>query len=199
MANDVKYPDDVPLVWPATVTRTGARKGGPWKTAQVETVVPRAVKPGERITVLPLKRAVAARDLPVTAVEEQAVAAPFPPTWTVAADASVAAFLTARPEAGHQGHRPFEVVVVYPASRRARLLAPESVAHDLPAPPATLWAAVDLTGDGKPDAAIFRFCCEQPSTAPRATGNSPCGSECLSIYVRSAGQPWRLAHQASDD
>jgi hypothetical protein len=199
MGDDVRYPGDAPLVWPATVNRTAARKGGAFKAATVEAVVPRAIKAGERVTVLPLTRGIPPRALVVASAKEQPAAPPFPPTWAVVLDATIKPLLAARPERGREKHHPFEAVMVYPANPRARLLPPLAVTADLPAAAATLWAAVDLTGDGNADAAIFRFCCEQPGTPARSTGRSPCGSECVAIYLRSPGQSWRLAHQASDD
>jgi hypothetical protein len=199
MANDAKYPADAPLVWPATVTRSAARQGGPWTRASIEAVVPRPLHPGEKVTVLPLRRALPRRELPVAVVDEQPGTPPFPSTWALVVDATVAPFLSARPDPGHEGHHPFDAIVVSPPAPKARLLARGAAGHDLPAAPATLWAAVDLTGDGKPDAAIFRFCCEQPSRPARAPGGSPCQTECVAIYLRDAGQSWRLVHQASDD
>lgn len=205
------YPSDAPLVWPATVSRTGGDKSGkaqgrpsrgPWKAASVDAVVPREVKAGELATVLPLQRSVPAQDFPLKVVHVQPGVDAFPPSWTVALDASVASFLKAKATAGWADHRPFDAVMVYPANKSARLLPLKAVA-DLPnakgASAATLWAAVDLSSDGKADVVIFRFCCDRPEAASRATGPSPCGYNCEAIYLRSKDQPWRLVHQASDD
>jgi hypothetical protein len=201
------YPQDAPVAWPAMVSRAarggGGRPGGRWKAATVEAALPRAVKAGELVTVLPLPRSLPVRDLPVTAVKEQPAMGSSPARWLVTVDASLPAFLTAKAQPGHADHRPFEAVVVQPANRRARLLSPKAAAGDLPggkgASPATLWAAVDVTGDGKADVAIFRFCCENPASAPGATGGPPCPSECEAVQVRTPGAAWRPVYEASDD
>lgn len=227
----VAYPANLPVVWPATVNRgierapsatpagdsttagkkgasQGARASGmPTKKAPVTTTVsailPRAVKPGELATVLPLKRGLPARDLPVKTVREQPAQGGFAGTWVIDVDASVAPFQSARPAAGAPSNQPFEAVVIYPATAQARVLARPSVANDLPNAPGasatTLWAAVDVTKDGKADVAIFRSCCERPTSPAHAAGAPPCQSECEQTYVRADGRPWQLVQAASDD
>jgi hypothetical protein len=200
-AQPPSYPADLPLVWPATVTRAAPSKKRPWKKATVEAIVPRKLEPGQLVTVVPLARA-APSARAVATVQPQEGVPGFPTTYLITVDAAAKPLLEAKAEPGHTDERPFEALVVSPAAPKARLLNPAAV-KDLPtgtgASPATLSAAVDLDADGKADAALFRYCCDQPATAPRRTDKSPCSPECQAIYLRGKDGAWQAVHQASDD
>jgi hypothetical protein len=109
----------------------------------------------------------------------------------------------ARPDAGASNEYPFEAVVIYPAAPSARLLSRQAIGRDVPGEggltPAVLWSAVDVDGDGRADAEIFRFCCEKPTRPTRRGGPSPCESDCEKTFVRGAGDAWTLAAQKTED
>jgi hypothetical protein len=68
------------------------------------------------------------------------------------------------PDAAHQ-NSPGQVLIVHPVARKARSLPKQSVAAgDLPRgyPLATLDAAFDLSGGGKPEAVQLTYCCKNP-------------------------------------
>ena len=208
-ADEVSYPQSAPLVWPAMVTRESehADKHGrfhpPWKTVTVGTVIPRAVSVGDAVTVLLLKRGVPAQELKVTKVKPQPAAADLmPATWVVDIDASTESFLAAKPDRGRGDDTPFDAIVIHPATPKARVHETRMRSRDLPREEGcslrTLWAAVDLESDGRPDVAIFKFCCDKPAIPTRQSGPSPCQNDCRRIYLREAGQSWRLVHEDSD-
>jgi hypothetical protein len=205
-AEDVKYPTDTPLVWPAGVTRKSAQKDRhgrfhpPWTSVTVSAVFPRPVNVGDTVTVLPLRRDVPVQELRVATVKHQPAVDEFPATWLVHLDANNESFLTAKHERNWREDTPFEVVVVHPAAPTARLLALSS--RELPkakgASPRTLWAAVDLHGDGKADAVVFRFCCNKPTAPWGPAGPPACKSHCERIFLREDDQPWRIVHEEED-
>jgi hypothetical protein len=198
-AQPAPYPDDLPLVWPATVTRSSPTSKRPWKAVAVEAIVPRRLQSNQLVTVVPLART-APGDRAVATVKAQEGVPGFPATYLVTVDGGGRALLEARAEPGHTDARPFEALIVAPAHPKARLL---KGAKDLPsgtgASAATLTAALDLDADGKADAALFRYCCEKPATAPVRTDRAPCSPECEAIYVRARDGAWTAVRQASDD
>jgi hypothetical protein len=209
-ASEPEYPSDVPLVWPATVTRKSGNKDRdgryhpPWTSATVWAVLPRPVKVGDAMTVLPLKAGLPARQLKVTAVREQPAVEELPATWMVDIDASEPAFFNARPDKGRGDDTPFDVVVVDPPVAKARLLSRSAMASQVLPKAAgssikTLWAAVDLQSDGEADVAIFRFCFNDPSRAQELPVSEECERGSETIYLRRPGRAWRLVHEDIDD
>jgi hypothetical protein len=203
------FPAGASIVFPARVDlksdkvdAQGAHHG-PWKSAVVLASLPRAVKRGELLTVVPLKADLAPVDLKVTSVEAQEATDLTEATWLTEAETTLPAFLDAKPDAGRAEEHPLEALVIYPKQSRARLLPPAAAAADLPPGPGhspqTLWAAVDLDEDGKADAEVFRFCCNRPKRAwLKSPGPSTCKSNCENIYVRAKGGSWTLAHEQTD-
>jgi hypothetical protein len=199
------FPPGAPLVFPGEVSRksdSGVRHG-PWKSAVASAGLPRAAKIGDLITVVPMSSALPAVDLKVTSVHFQEATDLTPATWLVEAETTLPAFLDAKPDAGRADEHPFEAVVVYPKTSRARLLPKKSVAKDLPPgrghSPQTLWAVVDLDEDGAADVEVFRFCCNRPRHGWVAgAGPSPCDTNCEDIFLRPKGGTWTLAHESGE-
>jgi hypothetical protein len=69
-------------------------------------------------------------------------------------------FLNVPPVEEGREKYPFDVVVLYPAITRARIVPP--VAEDLPEEFSleNVQASVDVTGDGRADALILEWCCD---------------------------------------
>lgn len=197
----VCFPPDAPLVWPATVTRVSATPEHR-KSATVSAGLPRPVKVGDILTVIPMRRGIPPIDLKATSVRAQAATDLTPALWLVEAETELDAFLTAAPDPGRRDHDPFGVIVIYPQRSLARLIPQKFVKRDLPkangASLRTLWSAVDIDGDGAVDVEIFRFCCDHPSRPSRTTGPSPCQSDCENTYLRSKGRPWSLVNEESE-
>jgi hypothetical protein len=177
---------------------------GPWKSAVVLAVIARAgAKAGELMTAIPLRAGLAPMDLKITSVEAQPATDLSQATWMLGAETSLEELLTAKADPGRSEERPLEVIVVYPAQSHAHLLASKVVAPDLPkergCSTRTLFGAVDFDDDGRADAEDFRFCCERPNTTWKATGGSPCNSNCESTFVRRGGGAWKAVYEAGGD
>src|SRR4051812_834711 len=93
-AQPASYPGDLPLVWPATVSRTSPNKKRPWKTVKVEAIVPRKLETSQLVTVVPLSCA-APTDRAVAAAEPQEGVPGFPTTYLVSVDGAVKPLLEA--------------------------------------------------------------------------------------------------------
>jgi hypothetical protein len=205
----ITYPPDSVLVCPASVSRTSPQKDShgrfhpPWTSVTVSAICKRAVAIGQTVTIVPLRRDLPLQELKVSAVKEQAAVDEYPASWVVDIEVSGKAFFAATPDAGRGDDSPFDVLVISPAKTNARLLPSTTVARDLPkgkgASARTLWAAVDLDGDGKVDAAIFRFCCEKPSRPWRFAGPNSCDYHCERTYLRQSGSGWTLVDEGVGD
>jgi hypothetical protein len=200
------FPADSPVVFPGEISRKGdGGRGahGPWKSAVAFAALPRrGVKVGETVTVIPMRAGLAPVDLKITSVEAQEATDLAQAAWLVEADTTLEEFLTAKPDPGRSDDHPLEAIVVYPARSHAHLVPARAAEKDLPKEPGcsprTLFGAVDLDDDARADAAIFRFCCERPKTTWKSSGPTPCNSNCESIYLRSAGGPWKVVYEAGE-
>jgi hypothetical protein len=177
---------------------------GPWKSAVVSAAIPRAgAKPGELMTVIPLRTGLAPFDVKITSVAAQPATDLSRATWMLDAETTLEELLAAKPDPGRPDDHPLEVLVVYPAQSHAHVLASKAVAQDLPkergCSTRTLFGAVDFDDDTRADAAIFRFCCERPNTTWKATGGSPCNSSCESTFVRRGTGPWKVVYESGED
>jgi hypothetical protein len=200
------YPPDAPLVWRTWVSRTSPTRNAhglhwpPWTSAKVSTVVPRPAKVGDAVLVLPL-----APLAPVTSKVARVQAQPAidagGPTWVIDIDVTNRAFLEAKSRGERSDEVPFDVVVVFPAIEGARLVPRKTALADLPraasASASTLKAAVDLTGDGKADAALFEYCGDHP--AERFTTDLRCGFRCQATFLRLGGKAWALVADECPD
>jgi hypothetical protein len=98
------------------------------------------------------------------------------------------------PRAGRAGEFPFDVCVIYPASRAARSLPVRQLRPStLPRGfvPEVVAAAVDLNGDGRPEVVITKFCCGD-ERRPSAT----CDLTCSKTFRRARGV-WRLIDKSN--
>jgi len=200
-------PPDVPIVGNGMVHRVSAHKGTggffqpPWTSVKVSVGLARAIAIGDAVTVLPLRQGLPPLQAKATFVKfQEGVPEELSDLWWVDIDVREAAFFTARPDRHRGNDVPFDALVVYPAQKQARLLAPAAVAKDLPRESGcskrTLRAAVDLDADGKADVTMFEFCCQEP-TSPNT--KSPCENTCQTMYLRRSGQPWQVVEKAMDD
>jgi hypothetical protein len=202
------FPADGPVVWPGEINRRPAtdRSGsahGPWRAAVVVAALPRkGIKRGDAITVVPLRPGLATVEVKVTSVEAQEATDLAQATWLVEAETTLDELLSAKPDPGRTDEHPLEAVVVYPAQPHARLMANRAVGQDVPkdrgCSPRTLWGAIDLDDDGRADAEIFRFCCERPKTTWKSSGQTPCNSNCESIFLRSGAGPWKAVYETGE-
>ena len=136
----VTFPADAPIVEHGTVNRESAQKDEhgafhpPWRSVEVFVGLPRAISPGDAITVLPLRQGLPPLQATATSVRfQQGVPEEMPDLWLVDIDVKAQAFFAARPDRGRRDDTPFDVIVVYPAQTQARLLAPAASAKESPA------------------------------------------------------------------
>jgi hypothetical protein len=201
------FPGDVPIVKNGTVHRESAHKGKggffepPWTSVKVSVGLAHAITVGEAVTVLPLRQGLPPLQAKATSVKfQEGVPEELSDLWWVDIDVTAPAFFAAPPDRQRRSDVPFDALVVYPAQKQARLLAPAAVAKDLPRESGcskrTLRAAVDLDADGKADVAMFHFCCQKP-TSPKTS--PPCENTCETTYLRRSGQPWQVVEKAMDD
>jgi len=84
------------------------------------------------------------------------------------------------------GEYPFDVVMIYPAVASARQI-PKSALTKVMLPKGVsariVKAAVDVTGDGKPDIVITEYCCDNPSKTEE------CDYTCGATYKKT-GSRW---------
>jgi hypothetical protein len=196
-----------PMVCPGEITRkaaAGHAAHGPWRTAVAVAAVPRrGVKVGEPVTVIPLRAGLPPVELKVTLVEEQEATDLKQATWLVEAETTADEILALKPDPGRSEEHPLEAVVVYPAQKRAHLLAAKDVGQDLPkergCSSRTLFGAVDLDDDAHADAEIFRFCCERPKATWKSSAPTPCNSNCEAVYARSGAGPWKVVYEEGEN
>src|SRR5438309_11140771 len=81
-APTASYPAELPLVWPATVTRAAPSKKRPWKKATVEAIVPRQLEPGQLVTIVPLGRTAPSARAVATVKPQEGVPG-FPTTYLI--------------------------------------------------------------------------------------------------------------------
>jgi hypothetical protein len=201
------FPADVPIVGTGTVERQSVQKDKsgffqpPWTSVKVSVGLARAISVGDAVTVLPLRKGLPRLQAKVTSVKfQEGIPDELPDLWWVDLEVKEPTFFTARPDRDRRDDMPFDAVVVYPAQKKARLLAPAEVAKDLPrergCSKRTLRAAVDLDADSNADVTMFEFCCHKP-TSPKTSW--PCQNTCQATYLRRDGQPWRLVEEGMDD
>jgi hypothetical protein len=193
----------------ATLIRASATKGKdgrfepPWTSGTFTVVLPKKVPIGATFTVIPRGTAVEACQLLATKVTKQPLMEEEEgrDRWEVDLNASTDQFLRVKGPKQRHGEMPIDAVVIYPAVPEARLVEMSRARNFVPGHlgvfPATLWAAVDTTRDGKPDIMIFKSCCENPKVPEAETGQSPCEHTCESIYFL-AKEGWKKISESSD-
>jgi len=191
---------EVPWVWPAVIVGRRDYKGGP-KTVTVDTVLPWAIEVGQAVSVVVVSSNLPAQDLVVTEVRAQPAVDEYPASWVVGVDAGSSVFASLEPQAW--GDTWSDTAILVCPAGPVSLVAPADVDNDLPARTgtslATLWAAVDTTGDGRPDTEIFRFWCDTPDVSTSRPQPGASYLSCQSIYRRAGRKRWKLVHDSRDD
>jgi hypothetical protein len=148
---------------------------------------------GSRVTVVPLTSALpafATTVAAVAAIPEGQVCDPEQQRFRVTfGPVRLRAVLRHRPLRERSGRAaPIHVAVVYPATPKARYLAPRSItAGDIPASfiRDQVTGALDLDGDGRPDALFLHYCRKDGRPQPGATDR--CDDTASEIKLRRGG------------
>lgn len=169
----------------------------PWKEVQITNVFGFKERPivGEKVTVIPLDVNIPPLELEIMKADKTANACEgLPPYWEVALErVKEKAFSDAAPP-NRSAEYPFDVCVIYPAVKFVSPIKRENLSRSmLPRGVAlsTVKAAIDLTGDGRPDVLIVEYCCGNPNR-PTADCDYTCGKT-----FKKIGNEWKLLDRSS--
>lgn len=184
------------IVWriSADEGRTGSRPA-PWKEVRVTNVFGFKRKPvmGDKVTVVPLDVEIAPLDLRITEIKERNDCGSH--WWEVELEpVRQRAFFDIAPRPDRVQEFPFDVGIVYPAVKYARQIKGKALRKGmLPAGVSlnTVKGALDLTGDGVPDALIVDYCCRDPGKAAKG-----CDYTCGKIF-RKIRNAWKIVNTSS--
>ncbi len=182
------------MVASATVWRQSKTDAPPWSRVEIATVR-FGVRPtvGETVTILPRHPTLPVLELEIRKVVRHGAPADGIPRWwePVLERVTERAYLDVRAPKDRSAQLPVDVVVVYPATPSATLLDPKAVdPGDLPPGvlPKGVEIAVDVNGDGRPDAIESTVCTENPRRAR-------CSEATAWEVHRRKGTGWQLVHR----
>ena len=143
---------------------------------------------GSEVTIIPLDVNLGSFDLSITKVtlQENPCDENLPPSWQV--DLEPIKDRKVFEIASTERNALIDVVVIYPAVSFAQQIAKQQLRRDmLPRGVAinTAAAAIDLTNDGKPDALILDYCCDNPRKS------KGCDYTCGKTF-KKIGNIWKL-------
>lgn len=141
----------------------------PYTSAEIPLALEHSAKVGEKVTVIPLQVDFELFELEIKNVQkitETGCDGDKPKTfWKVEFEKITRPnLLTAEPVKNRSGEFPFNVFVIYPAVKFARKLESGELKKEMIPKNVflkTVTAAIDLTGDGKPDLLEASFCCSK--------------------------------------
>jgi hypothetical protein len=186
-AESAKLPK-VEVIGEGVILRTSPTTAPPWDKVTIANIFgfKKAPRTGATVTVVP------AHGLPVVTLKvigsqkRSELGRSF--SAIDVAEVKDEAYLTAAPQPGRRPDSPDDVMVLYPAVKVAQAIAASAVsAGDLPpkVSPDLVKIAVDLNGDGQPDALVVELCCY--SRAKPVGCDLICGEK----YLRT-GKAWKL-------
>jgi hypothetical protein len=145
----------------------------PWKEVRVTNMFEfkRRPAPGEKVTVIPLDVKISPLDLRILKSEQQENScgehSPF--WWEIELEPiKLKEFFDIEPISNRRAEAPFDVAIIYPAVKFARQIKKSDLTRGtLPGRVSIkdVRAAIDLTGDRKPDVVIAEFCCRNAESA----------------------------------
>ncbi len=143
----------------------------PWKEIKIINIFgfKRRLAVGEKATVIPLDTDISPLDLRIIKAEkvENPCNKRMPGVWEVELEPiTQKKFFEIEPLLNRADEYPFDVALIYPAVKAARQLKKDQLTNAmLPKGIAinSVKAALDLTGDGKPEVVILEYCCDNPS------------------------------------
>jgi hypothetical protein len=182
------------MVATAPVWRQSKSEGPPWSRVEIATVR-FGVRPtaGEKVTILPRHPSLPPLELTIRKVVTHGAPRDGIPRWwePVLEKVTERAYFDVRTPKDRSDQLPVDVVVVYPATPTATLLAPKGLdPADLPPSvlPKGVEIAVDVNGDGRPDTIESTVCTESPKRAR-------CGEATAWEVHRREGDGWTLVHR----
>ena len=167
----------------------------PWKEVQITNIFGFRKKPviNSKVTIVPLDVDVAPMDLKITGIKEREACGSH--WWDVELETVKAKlFFDTAALPNRTQEFPFDVGVIYPAVSSARQIRKGALrASMLPKGVSlnTVKGAIDLTGDGIPDALLVAYCCRDPQKPARE-----CDYSCSKTF-RKMGNVWRLVNTSS--
>lgn len=170
----------------------------PYDSAEVLASFGKEPKIGEKVTVVPLTSGIEPFYLTIRGSamkSEGCTEEDEKPFWEVSLDPITSRqILAAEPREGRSGEFPFDVFLIYPAVAFAKNvpeaewkkgLLPAGIATE------TVWAAIDIDNDAKPDLLDVRFCCK----APTQKIGDKCDLTCGKTFKKSGGK-WNLLNES---
>ncbi len=151
---------------------------------------------GKRVTVIPLQANLDPLDVKIlkTQKQENSCDQRLPAYWEIDLEPiEQKEFFEIETTPNRRAEYPFDVAIVYPAVKFARALKKEQLTSDmLPKGVAvnTVFAAIDMTNDQRPDMVIVRYCCTDSKKSPEEC------STCSATY-RRASNSWELIDSSS--
>lgn len=190
-------PSPVPaptMIGTADLWRESKSGGPPW--SRVEIFGARfGLRPavGEAVTILPRHPTLPVLELSITKVKTHGSPRDDIPRWwePVLEDVTEPAYVDLRTPRDRSPQHPIDVVVVYPATPSATLLDPKRIdPDDLPPEvvPKGVEIAIDVDGDGRPDALEASVCSDDPKRAR-------CFEATAWEIHRREGDGWQLVHR----
>jgi hypothetical protein len=139
----------------------------PWKEIRITNIFEFKRRPaiGNKVTVIPLAVDIPPLDLRILKAEEKENACDesMPDWWEVELEPiKLKEFFEIAPILNRAAEYPFDVAIIYPAVKVARQMKKDQLTRAmLPKGVSinTVKAAIDLTGDRKPEVVIVEYCC----------------------------------------
>lgn len=182
------------LLCTAEVFRESKSGKPPWSRVEIEGLrFGLRPTPGETVTIVPRDPALPVLELSIVNVRTHGAPRDGIPRWwePVLAKVEDRAYFELRAPRDRRPEYPADVVVVYPATPSAVLLDPKAVSPDDLPPgvlPKGVELAVDVDGDGRPDAIESTVCTENPKKAK-------CFEATAWEVHRREGDGWQLVHR----
>ena len=182
------------VIWRLSDTKGDQGLLPPWKEVRVTNVFGFKKRPvvGRKVTIIPLDVDVAPFDLRIVKrTEQKECDDPELSSWwevdlELVKDKRI---FDIAPALNRAAEYPFEVAVIYPAVSFAKQIVKTQLKEEiLPRRVlvSTVKAAIDLTNDGKPDALILEYCCDNPKRSL-----SECDYTCGKTFKKIRGV-WKL-------
>lgn len=180
-------------------TDESSRQLPPWKEVRIGNVFGFEKAPviGDKVTVIPLEVNIALIELKIVRTKKRQDEN-LPVWWEVELEpVKHKEFYEAKPVNGSRSaEAPFDVCIVYPVIKSARAIRQDRLTKAmLPrgVTVKTVYAAIDITNDRRPDALITKFCCQNPTRSPK---QQDCDYTCGKTYMK-VNDVWKLSGSSS--